>query len=41
MDVRNICTKFDMPGDFVSAKPISSGNINNTYIVEFKETDGV
>ena len=37
MTIKDICDRFYVKGDYVSCKEISTGNINNTYLVRFIE----
>lgn len=36
-EIRNLCSRFAVPGDFVSAEPYGSGHINDTYAVTFDQ----
>ncbi len=36
-DIQNLCSGFQVPGDFVSAEPYGSGHINDTFAVTFDQ----
>ncbi len=36
-DIQKLCSRFTIPGDFVSAEPYGSGHINDTYALVFDQ----